>query len=325
MRDDYNRLLEIISSTHNVSLEELERRVAARRARLYGLIGKRTAARTIAATMGFESFLAAGAHHVSGLQVSDALAAARHEARSGHLSSFAYWPNPNEPPAVIGSHYVQAIDAVAAANLDSSISIKVDQFHYDREILAQVLHQAMLRRIRVHFDAQPFETTDRTHALVEEAVAMGADVSATLPSRWERSVQDAERFLRLGIPIRIVKGQGKDPGQPGIDPRRSFLSLVRQVAGRAAHVGIATHDRRVAEPALDLLQATKTPCSLEQLRSLPRLDFLAQRRGIPIRVYIAYGRFGLPYAIAEVVRRPSILAWILRDAIVRGHRQVDDR
>jgi hypothetical protein len=66
-----------------------------------------------------------------------------------------------------------------------------------------------------------------------------------------------------------------------------------------------------------MLLAAKTPCSLEQLRSLPRLDFLAEKRGIPVRVYVAYGRFGLPYAIDEITRRPAIVWWILRDALER--------
>lgn len=326
MSRDYHQLVLEIAHRYDVSPEHIEKRVASRRAKLFGLLGPRTAARSVATSLALGvaeqklgAFLAAGAHHVSGMQVGDAVAAAQAEQARRHWSSLGYWPQPKEAPASIAVHYQEAIEAIAAVGLDSSISVKVDQLDYDRELLRQVLRQAMSHRVRVHFDAQAFDTTDRTHALLEDALALGADVSGTLPSRWERSQDDAERFIALGIPVRVVKGQGGDPDHPKIDPRRSYLALIDRLAGRAAHVGVATHDRRVAEPALQKLQAMQTPCSLEQMRSLPRLDFLAEARGLPVRIYVAYGRFGLPYAIGEFVRRPAILGWILRDLLLR-HR-----
>jgi proline dehydrogenase len=199
----------------------------------------------------------------------------------------------------------------------ASVSIKVDLLEYDRALVAAVLREASHCGVRVHFDGQGHDTVDRTHDLVEDAVMTGADVSATLASRFRRSLTDADRLVRLRVPVRIVKGQGGDPGFPKIDPRASFLELAECLAGRAAHVGVATHDRRSAEPALNRLMKAGTDCALEQMRSLPRIDFVADQRGLPVRVYIAYGHAGLPYAIGEVMRRPAMLAWILRDLVVR--------
>jgi hypothetical protein len=324
MSDSYSQLLTRLSTKYEVSIEQIESRVANRQSKVFGLISKSAAARTVGASMAigaaeqkFSAFVAAGAHHVSGLKVTDAIAAATEEAKAGHWATLGYWPPANEAPAVIASHYMRALDCIAESGLTSSISIKVDQLQFEREVLFDVLRHSMLRRVRVHFDAQAFETADRTLALLEEGLALGADLSAAVPSRWARSMKDAQRLVQLGVPLRIVKGQGGDPGNPKIDPRRSYLELVESVAGTPTHVGIATHDRRVAEPALDLLIKNKTPCSLEQLRSLPRLDFLAEARGIPVRAYVAYGVYGLPYVISEVLRRPAILGWIVRDLAVR--------
>jgi proline dehydrogenase len=316
VEDRYRKLLETISTKHGIDIDTLERRVSSRRAKVFGLISRRMAARSIAFSLGIEPFLARGARHVCGLRVSDALAAAQAEAKAGNLSTFGYWPQPSDTPGDIAAHYLEAIDTIAEAKLDSSISVKVDRLDYDRNALIPVFRHAMSRKVCVHFDFQGPDT-DRTHALMEEALDMGVDVAATLPSRWARSIKDAERLIELRVPFRIVKGQSKDPDNPGISPRRSFIDLATQVAGRAAHVGVATHDRRTAEPALDILLAAGTPCSLEQLRSLPALDFLATRRGVNVRAYIAYGRFGLPYAIGEVMRRPEIIWWVMRDVFMR--------
>lgn len=325
MSTPYQEIVARMAHRYDVSEAQINQRVQSRRAKLFGLLSPSATARTVATTLALTAaeqklgeFLAAGAHHVSGLQVGDAIAAARSEAQHQHIASLGYWPQPGESPTSITQHYLLGIEAVAESGLTCSVSVKVDQLGYDRDLTTEVLHKAMLHGVRVHFDAQAYDSVDRTHDLLATGLAMGADVSGTLPSRWQRSVQDAERFIAMGIPVRVVKGQGGDPNHPKIDPRRSYMALVRLLAGRAAHVGVATHDRRVAEPALNHLLTTGTPCSLEQMRSLPRLDFLAERRQLPTRVYIAYGRFGLPYAIGEFVRRPAILAWVLRDLLVRG-------
>ena len=319
MNDGYAELVHGISRRYGLSVDDVEQRVANRCARCSGWLTRSGAARMVAAQSRLEYVL--GVRHVAGLELSDAVAAAVAESQRGNLTTLGYWPQPHESASSIGSRYVRAIDAIVESALDSSISIKLDRLAFDREALLQVFDHAKSRGVRVHFDAESLPSTDQVLAFVEEGLDLGVVVSMTLPSRWERSPTDAERLIALGVPFRIVKGQGRDPHKPGIDPRRSFVDLVKQVAGRAAHVAVATHDRRVAEASLDLLLAANTPCSLEQLRFLPRLDTIAGRRGVPVRVYVPYGRPGLPYTLTQVTRRPAILLWALRDlarAALRG-------
>jgi proline dehydrogenase len=322
----HEELLAAIARRQGLDIGQVRARVQARQARSRGLLGRGAAARSLVLSYALErggqrlsAFLAAGSRHVSGRSLDDALRAARGEATRGLLTTLGYWPPSGQAPDELARHYVAAVEAIGAAGIDASVSIKVDLMDYREELLDAVLRAAAAHGVRVHFDAQGLETADRTHALVEASLARGAAVSATLPARWQRSAADAERFIAWRVPVRLVKGQGGDPSQPRADPRRCFLELVERLAGRAVHVGVATHDRRTAEPALHKLLARGTPCSLEQLRSLPRLDAVAQAAGVPVRAYVAYGRFGLPYAVGEVFRRPAIAAWVLRDLLVR-HR-----
>lgn len=309
--------LQAIADAHRIDAMHLDSRAASLQGKLRGLISRPSAARLIVAKMslraGLENYLGEHSRHVSGTDLSDAMAVAHQEAANGRRVSVGYWSQPSDRPAAIAADYAKAIDAIAQTLPGASISIKADQLEFDRALLFPVFRRAAERKVPVHFDSQHFDTATRAMAMLEAARDLGAEVSASLSSRWRRSVQDAERLMALKVGIRIVKGQGGDPTDPEIDPRQSFAALVAQCAGRASHVGVATHDPRVAGPALDVLKAAGTPCALEQLVSLPRLDALAARRGIPVQVYVAYGRFGLPYALSEVTRRPAIAGWILRD------------
>lgn len=269
-----------------------------------------TAARAVWA---FEAFLSENSRHTSGVDVASAMQAVAKEVGSGRFASLGYWSFAGEAPAAIISQYSKCVEAIATEGLPCSISIKADVVGFDRALLTALFEQARAGNVQIHFDSQGWDTAERTLALVEAARDLGTRVSASVTARWRRSVVDVERLISLGVPMRIVKGQGGDPTGRGVDPRGAFLDIVRQCAGRASHIGVATHDRRVAEPALDILKAAGTPCCLEQLPSLPRLDFVAERRGLPVMSYIGYGRFGLPYAITELVRRPAVIGWILRD------------
>lgn len=323
-------LLQALARREGLDIEMLRARAQARQARCRGWLGPAAAARSLALTyalqragLGLAAYLAAGSRHVSGLTLDDALRAVDVEAARGHRATLGYWPPPGQAPAELARHYLDATEAAGRTGLDVVVALKVDLMDYRADLLDPVLRAAAGHGVRLHFDAQGLETADRTHALVEHGLRRGVAVSATLPARWRRSSADAERFIAWGVPVRVVKGQGGDPDWPRADPRHGFLALVEQLAGRAAHVGVATHDRRVAEPALRRLRATGTPCALEQLRSLPRMDALARALEVPVRAYVAYGRFGLPYAVGEVLRRPAIAGWILRDLLVR-HRPADD-
>jgi proline dehydrogenase len=322
-------LLQALARREGVSIDILRTRAQARQVRSRGWLGPAAAARSLALTYALQrsgqalaAFLAAGSRHVSGLTLEDALRAVRAESARGHTATLGYWPPPGQAPAALARHCLEAIEAVGDAGLDVAVALKVDLMDYRVDLLDPLLQAAAGHGVRLHFDAQGLETADRTHALIEHGLGRGAMLSATLPARWRRSASDAERFLAWGLAVRLVKGQGGDPAWPRADPRRSFLALAEQLAGRATHVGVATHDRRAAEPALRCLLAGGTPCALEQMRSLPRLDALAHALGVPVRAYVAYGRFGLPYAVGEVFRRPAIAGWILRDLLVR-HRAAE--
>jgi proline dehydrogenase len=137
----------------------------------------------------------------------------------------------------------------------------------------------------------------------------------TLPGRWRRSLDDADVAVELQLPVRVVKGQWADPGDPRRDARAGFLDVVDRLAGRARHVAVATHDERLAREAVRRLQAAGTACEVERLFGLP----LARFGSAPTRVYVAFGTPSLPFSLAQARRNPR-LALAFARSLVAGRR-----
>jgi proline dehydrogenase len=97
----------------------------------------------------------------------------------------------------------------------------------------------------------------------------------------------------------------------------SLSSLIDILAGRAAHVAVATHDGALAEEAVKRLLTTSTSCEIEQMSSLPQnCARIAKRHGLPMRVYIPHGYPSLPYNLRHAATRPIIIGWAVRDLIL---------
>lgn len=252
--------------------------------------------------------------YVAGPELADAIRLARDFVTRGvPASTLCFWDGPGDQPHYVASMYLAAIRAIAAAQLDSYVSIKAPSLAFDPRLIAEII--AAANNIRIHFDSLGPETADRTFALIDQALAADAPAGCTIPGRWQRSPRDAQYAAAQGVRVRIVKGQWPD-ATADIDPHRGFLNVIDALAGTAAPVAVATHHPLLAAEALKKLQAAGTPCELELLYGLPAKSVLKVSRdlAVPVRYYLPYGHAWLPYALRQARRDPRILWWVLRDA-----------
>jgi proline dehydrogenase len=144
-------------------------------------------------------------------------------------------------------------------------------------------------------------------------------VGTTLPGRWGRSADDAARAARLGLSVRIVKGQWAERADGGGDPvGEGFLRVVDRLRGHPHRVAVATHDVALLTESLRRLQETGTPCEVELLYGLPFRGpaLRARRAGVPIRVYVPYGDAGAPYGRADLAHNPAATWWLVQDLLL---------
>lgn len=252
--------------------------------------------------------------HVAGPELGDALPVCRWAHEKGFRSILSPWARPGETAAQMFERYRDAFDALGSEPLECYVSMKLESIGFDFGLFEDLIEVAKSKNVRLHVDSLGPDSAVYTFRFLEKAAVRYKDLGCTLPSRWRRSLDDAERAVDLGLSARIVKGQWEDPYDHGIDPRKNYLAIASVLAGRARHVGTATHDISLAEKALTILLAQNTYCEMEQLATLPLGGMrLAKKLGCPYRIYVAYGYPGVPYNTRFVLSRPGMVTWVLAD------------
>lgn len=257
--------------------------VVSRRARPYAARVRRAAVRR------------AASRYVAGPTLDDALAVRSRYASRDYATTVGHWGTHATPRQLVSREYRAAAERLPAG---TRLSIKLPALRGDVDVLDALLARCAERQLELHFDALGPESAD---AAFREAARLAAaapgTVGCTLPGRWERSVADVAFGVEHRLRCRVVKGEWEDPDAPDRDMVEGFLSVVAGLAGRAPFVAVATHDAALARTALERLVATGTACELELLHGMNGRAALrvAQRLGVPVRIYVPYGEGRVPY------------------------------
>ena len=260
---------------------------------------------------------------VAGPELADALALVEERRQRSMAAAVCFWDDGQQPPKRV---YVrcQAAQRVLSDQRDCYLSLKPPALGFDADLVAELAANGPL-----HFDSLEIESQHRSLALAERLMSSNPVIGLTLPGRWRRSVEDADRAAEMAARVRVVKGEWPDPSDPGRDPRAGFLEVIDRLvrcARRPMHgpasprqrrsptVAVATHDSRLARESLSRLAAAGVPAELEVLHghAAGRAVGVARRFGVLIRHYVPYGHPWLPWSLAEVRVRPWLLpriAW----------------
>ena len=256
--------------------------------------------------------------YITGPHLDDAVALANQAGQSGLGATICYWNDGTEQPRDVADKYVRILDRMHAERMDGYLALKVPALWDDVDLASEVIDHARTLGIKVMLDAHAPEQADAVLAVLER---VGPDrVGLAIPGRWRRSLRDVERAIDLGVSVRVVKGQWPDPQEPDMDLREGYLRIIDRLAGRAAHVGVATHDPDLAADAFARLKAAQTSCEQELVFPLPMAKALevAQIAGVSTRLYVPYGSAWLPYSISRALKDPSVIAYLVRDLLTNS-------
>ncbi len=252
--------------------------------------------------------------HIAGTYLEDALAICRLAESSGWSTAISVWTREGVSFEENASKYHEIISAIINEKLNSYLSIKPSSINFNLKMFEQLACYASQEKMRIHFDSLSPDSADRYLKFLMEAITIYPLLGYTLPSRWRRSLLDAELISELNIPVRIVKGQWPDPDYKQINSRKNFLEIIKILAGKVPMIGIATHEKSLAEKAIEIASTTNTQYELEQFFSLPSVEKkLSQKYNLKKRLYVVYGEPYLPYNLRSANKRPAMIGWVLKD------------
>ena len=162
----------------------------------------------------------------AGHGLDEALDVCRRLADRGLASTIGYGAAPQARPRAVADAHLAAFDRLSSEAVDCYVSVKLSAIGFDPALLAELEAAGVASQRRLHLDALAPETVEATWMLLEGMPRDGR-VGTTLPGRWRRSADDTTRAARLGLSVRIVKGQWPEHADGGGDPvGEGFLGVV---------------------------------------------------------------------------------------------------
>jgi proline dehydrogenase len=253
----------------------------------------------------------------AGTDLDAAIAVCRRLAAYGLASTIGYAAMRGAPPRAVADVHLEAFRRLSAEDIDCQVAVKLSALDFDAALFAELDAAAAQSARALHVDALAPETVDATWHLLQRAPRT-AQVGTTLPGRWRRSADDASLAARLGLRVRVVKGQWADSTAWSVEPAAGFLRVVDRLRNHADGVAVATHDVELLAASLQRLIAAGTPATAELFLGLPFRGpaLTARRLGVPIRVYVPYGDSGAPYGVADIAGNPVAAWWMLQDVVL---------
>jgi proline dehydrogenase len=271
---------------------------------------------------------------VPGEDLAPALEAARRANRAGMATSLDQLGEnvlSREDAERARRAYTDALERIAAENLDANVSLKLTHLGLDlsdefcAEQLRMVTERAATLQNFVRVDMEGSEYTDRTLRIVSEARAETEAVGTVIQAYLYRSEKDIQDLLSVGCRIRLVKGAYKEPSQIAFPRKKdvdvNYIKLMRLLLPSGIYHAMATHDPRMIDAAIRFAAEqgiTKDKFEFQMLYGI-RTDLQTRlvREGYRVRVYIPYGEDWFPYFMRRLAERPANLLFFARN-LLRG-------
>ena len=229
--------------------------------------------------------------------------------------------------------YRRALAEIVRKHLDCGISVKLSELglRFDeqgcRQALDEVADAARASGNFVRIDMEDSSVTDVTLDIYRDLRRRYENVGAVIQACLRRSADDVAALLHEGATdLRLCKGIYVEPEviayRDADEIRNSFTALLEQILDDArSRVGIATHDRQLADIAEELIERKGIPQDRYEFQMLLGVAGTLRRelvgRGHPLRVYVPFGELWYAYSIRRLRENPNIAGHIVSNLFSR--------
>lgn len=222
---------------------------------------------------------------------------------------------------------LDVLDAIAANGIEGNVSVKLSQLGLDIdrslcvENMRAILTRARTHSIFVRIDMESSLYTERTLSIFGEDLhpEFAELTGVVIQSYLRRSAKDIERMISLGARVRLCKGAYAEPESVAFSTREevdaSYATLMRRLLTDGNYPGIATHDERLIDQAVDFVERERVASDrfeFQMLYGVRRdLQHALNDKGYNMRVYVPFGSNWYPYLMRRLAERPANMAFML--------------
>lgn len=221
---------------------------------------------------------------------------------------------------------LDTLSAVAESNVNGNVSVKLTQLglDIDTELCAENMRAVLMRArelgIFVRMDMESSEYSQPTLDLFYRVLEpeFGDLSGVVIQAYLRRSAKDIDDLIARRARVRLCKGAYAEPSevafQDGDQVAASFIDLMERLLEGGNYPGIATHDERLIDHALEFVRErgiANERFEFQMLYGVRRdlQDELVQD-GYNVRVYIPFGTAWYPYLMRRLAERPANVAFL---------------
>jgi proline dehydrogenase len=228
--------------------------------------------------------------------------------------------------------YRRALDTIEEEGLRSNVSVKLTALGLKldqglcRADLTAVVEEAARFGNFVRIDMEDSSTTSETLALYRDIREGGHDnLGVVLQAALKRTLSDIGGLADLVPNVRVCKGIYVEPAEIAYQEdesiRLNFLDALEALFDIGSYVGIATHDDRLIDEALALVERRglgRDDYEFQMLLGVrPELGNELVGEGHRLRIYVPFGRRWYEYSIRRLQENPKIAGYVALDTLKR--------
>jgi proline dehydrogenase len=228
--------------------------------------------------------------------------------------------------------YAAILERIAAEGLRTNVALKLTQLGLDfGEEVAYANVERVVRTAAglgnfIRIDMEESRWVDATLRIYRRLREAGHEnVGTVLQAYLYRTPDDLDSLLELRPNLRLVKGAYLEPDTVAFPLKRDVDDAFRRLLGRAltgcSYVGVATHDERLIQEAIDVALRDGVGLDRFQFQLLygvrPGLQLELVRRGYSVLVATPYGPEWYPYLMRRLAERPANVLFVARN-LLRG-------
>ncbi len=228
------------------------------------------------------------------------------------------------------SEYLTLVSNLHELKIEGGVSVKPTQIGLSKSDsecannFKKIIGRASSSQAFVWIDMESSEFTDNTIRIYQDLFDKYERLGIALQANLKRTEQDLEGLLKKGAKIRLVKGAYKENRKVAFLTRKevdeNYEKLMKTLFTKGNEFGIATHDSRLIEHAIELAKSHEKKFEFQMLKGIrDELKPLLIKRGFSVAEYIPYGTNWLPYSLRRLrERKRNIL--LLGSSFIHSHR-----